>query len=65
MSKTEHVSDIRGWRKSSYSVANGACTEVTGAGGAVLVRDSVSPAGGQLRFPAVAWQEFTGRIKWT
>jgi hypothetical protein len=63
MSKTEQRKGILIWCKSSYSVANGQCVEAVAVPGAVIVRDTVSPASGQVRFSARAWQEFTARIK--
>ena len=51
------------WRKSTYSVANGACAEVAAAGEIVAVRDSLSPIAGQLQFPAVAWEHFIQGVK--
>ena len=52
------------WRKSSYSRANGNCTEVAAADGAVLVRDSrQGDAGPALRFRAADWRAFTVAVK--
>jgi hypothetical protein len=63
MSKTEQRKGILNWRKSSYSVANGQCVEVEAVPGTVIVRDTVSLAGGQVRFSARAWREFIARSK--
>jgi hypothetical protein len=63
MSETEQYEGILLWRKSSYSIANGACVEAAAAASAVLVRDTVSLAGGRLRFPPRAWREFVARVK--
>jgi hypothetical protein len=63
MSKTEQHEGILIWRKSSYSIANGQCVEATTVPGAVMVRDTVSPAHGQLCFSAEAWHEFTAHLK--
>lgn len=63
MSKTRQSEDVLTWRKSSYSVANGACVETAAVLGAVLVRDMVNPAGGHLLFSARAWRDFTARTK--
>ena len=63
MSKTEQHEGMLTWRKSSYSIAQGACVEAVTVPGAVMVRDTVSPARGQLWFSAEAWHEFTARIK--
>ncbi|GGP71329.1 DUF397 domain-containing protein [Saccharothrix coeruleofusca] len=49
------------WRKSSRSNGqNGACVEMTFAGGKALVRDSKNPAAGLLAFGPAAWRLFTG-----
>ena len=67
-----------GWRKSSYSSANGACvefrrasscngghcTEVALRGDGVAVRDSkLGDASPVLSFSAKVWAAFTGRVK--
>lgn len=47
------------WRKSSYSFANGNCTEVATSGSGVLVRDSKAASTGPvLRFTAAGWTAF-------
>jgi hypothetical protein len=63
MSKTEERESVLIWRKSSYSVGNGACAEVAAAGGIIAVRDSVRPATCQLQLPATAWHELVLRVK--
>jgi hypothetical protein len=63
MSEAERNESSLLWCKSSYSVANGACVEAAAVPGAVMVRDTVSPRDGQLRFPVQAWQEFIARVK--
>jgi Domain of unknown function (DUF397) len=63
MSKTEQHEGILVWRKSSYSIANGQCVEAAAVPGAVMVRDTVGPARGQLWFSAEAWHEFTAHLK--
>jgi hypothetical protein len=53
-----------GWRKSSYSDANGGqCLETATASGVVLVRDTTDRNGTTLSVPAAAWQRFTGALK--
>jgi Domain of unknown function (DUF397) len=63
MSKTEEQESVLAWRKSQYSINNGACTEVAATRGSVLVRDSLGRSGVQLRFTSDVWREFTSRVK--
>jgi len=63
MSETERRAGALGWRKASFSVSNGACTEVAVVPGTIMVRDSTNPDGTQLRLAAGAWREFIERIK--
>jgi Domain of unknown function (DUF397) len=63
MSKTEDQESVLTWRKSKYSVVNGACAEVAAIPGIVMVRDSLGRPDVQLRFAPAAWQEFTDRLK--
>ncbi len=52
-----------GWRKSSYSSADGDCVEAGNGPGIVLVRDTKDPQGPVLRFSGGAWRVFAGRVK--
>ena len=55
---------VSGWRKSSYSGANGGeCVEVGTTAHAVLVRDTTNRSGDTLRLPADAWQAFLTSMK--
>ncbi|MEV0373830.1 DUF397 domain-containing protein [Streptomyces sp. NPDC050636] len=56
---------LSGWRKSSYSDNEGAsCVEVLdGHPTGVPVRDSKSPNGPALIFPAVSWSSFVTAVK--
>lgn len=63
MSETEKWAISLNWRKSSHSISNGACLEAAAVVQTLVVRDSVNPADGQLRFPAQAWREFIACIK--
>lgn len=59
------ASALATWRKSSYSNGEGAeCVEVAdGLPGIVPVRDSKSPSGPAIAFPAGAWETFVTGIK--
>jgi len=63
MSETEERESALIWRKSSYSMGNGACAEVTAVGGIITVRDSVAPVTCQLQLSATAWLELVLRVK--
>jgi hypothetical protein len=53
-----------GWRKSSYSSANGGqCVETANIGLTVAVRDSAEPAGAKLSFPPDTWMKFLEQLK--
>lgn len=51
------------WRKSSYSSAQGNCTEVAGDADRVLVRDSMDSQGPILRFTPDVWRRFAAEVK--
>ncbi|MFD8389740.1 DUF397 domain-containing protein [Streptomyces sp. NPDC059680] len=52
------------WRKSSYSNPEGGeCLEVAALPGVVPVRDSKSPDGPALLFPAHAWTAFIDGLR--
>jgi hypothetical protein len=58
------MTEMNGWRKSTYSSSNGGnCTEVAAAPGAVLVRDSRNPDGPHLAFGPDIWRAFADRVK--
>jgi hypothetical protein len=53
-----------GWRKSSYSDANGGqCLETAVGNGQVMVRDTADRAGATLALSAGAWRLFTDALK--
>jgi hypothetical protein len=52
------------WIKSSYSMTNGNCIEVTGLSPERIgVRDSQNPVGPVLGFGAAQWGTFVGLIR--
>lgn len=63
MSKTEQAEHVPIWRKSSFSIPDGACAEIAAGSGVVMVRDSNVPAGRPLQFPAQEWRRFIARAK--
>jgi hypothetical protein len=53
-----------GWRKPSYSGANGGqCVETASGDGVVMVRDTTNRDGGTLEFSAEAWKAFAATLK--
>lgn len=56
MSSTDATVNELDWRKSSYSVNNGACVELAAVTGEVLVADSAELTRNVLRFSVRAWQ---------
>jgi hypothetical protein len=55
----------REWVKSSLSVYNGNCVELSGldGNGPVLMRDSKNPRGGSVKFPRDVWDKYMSEIK--
>jgi len=53
-----------GWRKSTYSSANGGdCVETASTDGVILVRDTADRAGALLTLTAGAWASFTASLR--
>ncbi|HEY0935020.1 MAG TPA: DUF397 domain-containing protein [Trebonia sp.] len=57
------VPGVLPWRKSTRSVADGACVEVAPATGTIVVRDSVNPAGAMISYSTRTWQAFLADAK--
>ena len=56
--------DSAGWRKSSFSSANGGqCVEVGTAVSGVVVRDTADRAGAVLAVPAGAWRALLAEVR--
>jgi hypothetical protein len=52
------------WAKSSLSMGNGNCVEVTGlTGDQIWVRDSKKPRGAVLGFTQAEWDAFVGGVR--
>jgi Domain of unknown function (DUF397) len=62
MSTSPYVGNASEWRKSSYSVNNGACVEAAVESRAITVRDSADPVGAVVRYSAHAWQGFVAQV---
>ena len=53
-----------GWRKATYSHANGDCVEVAADQHVIGVRDTTQARRGQvLEFPATAWRAFIATVR--
>jgi predicted secreted Zn-dependent protease len=51
------------WRKSSYSVGNGACVEVAAISSAIVVTDSAESSRRVLRYSTQAWGLFVAGVR--
>jgi len=57
--------DVSGaaWRKSLWSVGNGACVEVAPVNGYIVVRDTTDRSGPVIRYSAQTWRTFLADAK--
>jgi hypothetical protein len=58
MSNAAGVSELRNWRKSGRSIANGDCAEVASSASVVFVRDTKDVSQLTLSYPAASWHSF-------
>jgi hypothetical protein len=63
MSTIAGVSELRNWRKSRRSIANGDCAEVASSADAVFIRDTKNRSQHALSYPAVSWHSFVAAIQ--
>ena len=52
-----------GWRKSSYSGAQGSCVETASGSGTIMIRDTTDRAGFTMSVPASAWTAFLAALR--
>jgi Domain of unknown function (DUF397) len=66
-SNTGEYDDGWGWRKSSFSMSNGACLEVRNLARehitVIGIRDSKAPEGPMLQFGPGAWSIFLAELR--
>jgi hypothetical protein len=64
MSMPAGVSELRNWRKSGHSVANGDCAEVASSSTTgVFVRDTRDQNQLTLCYPADSWRSFVTAVR--
>lgn len=63
MSPEGHYFRALDWRKSSFSIANGACVEVASCQDKIAVRNSYAPDGPILVFGLDGWHMFLDLVK--
>ncbi len=63
MSMPAGVSELRNWRKSGRSIANGDCAEVASSAVGVFVRDTKDQEHLTLCYPARSWQSFVSALR--
>jgi hypothetical protein len=60
----DHVMEPSAFRKSSYSVSQGACVEVGSTlPGLVVLRDSVNANGARIPVDSNGWRRFISQVK--
>lgn len=63
MSMPTGVPELRNWRKSERSIANGDCAEVASSATGVFIRDTKDQAQLTLRYPASSWRSFVSAVR--
>lgn len=62
--RSSAANEILKWTKSSFSMANGNCVEVTGLSGELIrIRDSKDPRGPMLQFTPPEWDAFLDGVR--
>jgi hypothetical protein len=60
---TETLLHVSSWRKSSRSMSNGDCVEISAVCSKILVRDTKKPDGATLGYPLASWRLFVSSAK--
>lgn len=63
MSMPAGVPELRNWRKSGRSIANGDCAEVASSVAGVFVRDTKDQEHLTLCYPASSWRTFVSAVR--
>ena len=59
-----NVNSVQQWTRSTWSMTNGNCVEVSPQPGQFIrVRDSKNPGGAVLGFPSAQWNSFVGVVR--
>jgi len=63
MSMPAGVPELRNWRKSGRSIANGDCAEVASSAAGVFVRDTKDQEQLTLCYSASSWRTFVSAVR--